>query len=264
MREYDPMHGLDTSRPNIARVYDYWLGGRDNFAADRKLAERLAKWYPPWVQACRDNRAFVERAVTWAATRGIGQFLDLGAGLPTSPYVHEVARAVVPGSRVAYVDDDRVVVSHIRALFAHWDDGIAAVQADLAAPAVVLANPELRAVIDPGQPVCVLLGLVLHFIDADAAREVVAGYGRLAPPGSVIAVSTLCCADEELFGRTRKAYTPAELYNHSREQTAGFLGGLEVIPPGVVVGRAWRGGMPDPGLRPGGPVYVLAGAAKRT
>ena len=103
MREDDLALGLDVERPNIARVYDYWLGGKDNFAADRELAALLAKMYPPWVQACRDNRAFVERSVTWAAEEGIGQFLDLGAGLPSHPSVHEAARAVNPVSH-----DDRV------------------------------------------------------------------------------------------------------------------------------------------------------------
>src|ERR1700752_2493894 len=109
---------LNADVPNIARVYDFFLGGKDNFAADRELAAQIAELAPDWVQACRDNRRFVGRAVTWAAGQGIRQFLDLGAGLPTRPAVHETAREITPDARVCYVDNDRVVVTHARALLA--------------------------------------------------------------------------------------------------------------------------------------------------
>src|SRR5271157_4564069 len=142
---------LDTSVPNMARVYNYWLGGKDHFAADRAEAERLVALYPPLPALARENRAFLLEAVGWAARQGIGQFIDLGAGLPASPAVHQAARAVLPAARVAYVDFDPVVLSHARALLA-TDDGVTAVAADLRDPAAVLAYPELRAVIDLREP----------------------------------------------------------------------------------------------------------------
>jgi S-adenosyl methyltransferase len=168
--------GLDTSVPNVARVYDYWLGGKDNYAADRAEAERLVKLYPPLPALVRENREFLIGAVTWTARQGIGQFIDLGAGLPTSTSlpVHQAARAVLPAARVAYVDIDRVVVTHAVALLA-TDDGVAAINADLTDPVAVLCAREMREVIDPAQPVCVILGAVLHFCDADTARQVTAG-----------------------------------------------------------------------------------------
>lgn len=260
MREYDPMHGLDTSRPNIARVYDYWLGGRDNFAADRKLAERLAKWYPPWVQACRDNRAFVERAVTWAATRGIGQFLDLGAGLPTSPAVHEAARAVKAGARVCYVDNDPVVVRHADALLVR-PDGIASAEADLTDPAAVWASPQVRAVIDPSEPVCVILALVLHFFDIEQARGVVAAFASDAAPGSAFVISVGRNDDPAMWHQVRESYTAGVLHNYDRAQALSLFDGLDVVPPGLALAHAWRAGMTAVPDKPPGPAYVLGGVA---
>src|SRR5277367_979945 len=183
--------GFDPATPNMARVYDYWLSGKDNYPADRAEAERLLGIYPPLRDLVRENRAFVIQAVSWAARQGIGQFIDLGAGLPTSPAVHQAARTVMPLARVAYVDIDPVVLSHARALLA-TSDGVTAVAADLRDPGAVLADPELRAVIDPARPVCVILGAVLHFMDADAARAVTAGYTRLMARGSCLVISVAC------------------------------------------------------------------------
>jgi hypothetical protein len=154
--------GFDPSVPNTARVYSYWLGGKDHFPAGRAEAACLLEIYPPLRDLVRENRAFVIRAVAWAAEQGMGQFIDLGAGLPASPAVHQAARDVLPAARVAYVDTDPVVLSHARALLAQ-DDGVTAVDADLRDPDAVLADPELRAVIDPAEPVCVILAAVLHF-----------------------------------------------------------------------------------------------------
>ncbi len=125
--------GFDSATPNMARVYNYWLGGKDHYAADRAEAERLLAIYPPLRDLVRENRAFVTQAVSWAARQGIGRFIDLGAGLPASPPVHQAARAVLPAARVAYVDIDPVVLSHARALLTS-DDGVTAVAADLRDP----------------------------------------------------------------------------------------------------------------------------------
>jgi hypothetical protein len=124
---------FDPAMPNMARVYDYWLSGKDNYPADRAEAERLLGVYPPLRDLVRENRAFVTQAVSWAARQGIGQFIDLGAGLPASPAVHQAARKVMPLARVAYVDIDPVVLSHARALLA-TSDGVTAVAADLRDP----------------------------------------------------------------------------------------------------------------------------------
>ena len=159
-----PVTGFDPATPSTARVYSRLLGGKDHFPADRAEADVLLGIYPPLAEMARENRAFLGEAVAWAAREGIGQFIDLGAGLPAPPAVHQVAQAILPGARVAHVDVDPMVLAHVRALLA--DPGVAAVAADLRDPAVVLADPELRAVIDPAEPVCVILGAVLHFLDA--------------------------------------------------------------------------------------------------
>jgi O-methyltransferase involved in polyketide biosynthesis len=255
-----PVPGFDVGRPNIARVYDYWLGGKDHFAVDREMAARLAELYPPWVQACRDNRAFVERAVTWAARQGIGQFLDLGAGLPTRPAVHEAVRAVNPGARVCYVDNDPVVVRHSAALLA-GPDGIAAVEADLTDPQTVWDSPAVRAVIDPGEPVCVIFTLVLHFLDAGQARRVTAGYASRAVPGSALVISAGRNDDPGMWGQVREKYTAAVLHNHGRDEMLSFFAGLDTVPPGITPVHAWDPGMTTvPGM-PSGPAYVLGGVA---
>jgi O-methyltransferase involved in polyketide biosynthesis len=260
MREDMPAQETGPIRPNIARVYDYWLGGKDNFAADRDLADRLAEMYPPWVQACRDNRAFVGRAVTWAAGQGIGQFLDLGAGLPTRPAVHETARAVNPAARVCYVDNDPVVARHAEALLA-GPVGVAAVEADLTDPEAVWASPAMRAVIDPSQPVCAILALVLHFFDAEQARCVAAGYASLLAPGSALAISVGRNDDPEMWKQVRERYTAAVLHNHGRDEVLSFFDGLDVVPPGLALAHAWRGGMAAVSVKPPGPAYVLGGVA---
>ena len=145
----------------------------------------------------RENRAFVAEAAAWSARQGISQVIDLGAGLPATPSVHQSARAVIPTARVAYVDIDPVVLSHARALLA-TGDGVTVVAADLRDPQAVFANQELRAVIDPARPVCVILGAVLHFMDAGAARAVTAGYDRLMAPGSCLVISVTSFDDQAL------------------------------------------------------------------
>ena len=253
--------GFDPGTPNMARVYDYWLGGKDHFPADRAEAERLLAIYPPLRDLVKENRAFITRAVTWAALHGIGQFIDLGAGLPASPAVHQAARAVQPTARVAYVDTDPVVLSHARALLA-TSDGVTAVSADLRDPAAVLAHTDLRAVIDPAEPVCVILGAVLHFFDADAARAVTAGYARLIAPGSCLVITVACYDDEALGKRLSAEYTAATWHNHTREDIVSFFAGLELIGPGVTEAQTWRAWMPEPVMRHRDG-HVLAGVARK-
>jgi O-methyltransferase involved in polyketide biosynthesis len=245
----------------MARVYDYWLDGKDNYPADRAEAQRLLGIYPPLRDLVRENRAFVIQAVSWAARQGIGQFIDLGAGLPASPAVHQAARKVMPSARVAYVDIDPVVLSHARALLA-TSDGVTAVAADLRAPAAVLADPELRAVIDPARPVCVILGAVLHFMDAHAARAVTAGYARLIAPGSCLVISVACYDDEGLGKQLAEEYTAAAWHNHTPSDITSFFAGLELVGPGVTEAQTWRAWTPQPVMRHR-EGHVLAGVAQR-
>jgi hypothetical protein len=248
---------IDTGVPNIARVYDFFLGGKDNFAADRELAARIAALSPDWVQACRDNRQFVGRAVTWAAGQGIRQFLDLGAGLPTYPAVHETAREIIPDARVCYVDNDPVVATHARALLTE-PSGVDVAEVDLSDPAGVLEHPKVTRIIDPAEPVCVLLAMVLHFYDPARARELADGYTSRLAPGSALAISCGRNDDPAMWQRMRQSYTAATTYNHTRDELRSFFGTLPLVPPGLVLASAWRGGIADAPDQPPGPAYVLA------
>jgi O-methyltransferase involved in polyketide biosynthesis len=255
------LSGIDTTVPSIARVYDYWLDGKDNFAADRQMAERFAEVYPGIAELCRDNREFVCRAAAWAAGQGIEQILDLGAGLPTVRNTHEAARAVATGTRVVYVDHDPIVIRHAEALLAKGD-GVAAVHADLTDPVAVWDDPQVRAVIDLARPVCVILAAVLHFLDAGAARAVVAKYADLAVPGSVLAISLSRNDDQEQHVHAQAAYTAGHLYSHSRADIESFFGGLELVPPGLTLAQAWRGGEAPAAVAAKGSAYILAGVGR--
>jgi hypothetical protein len=248
---------FDPTRPNIARVYDYWLGGKDNFAADRDLAERTLALCPELPEWARDNRAFVCAAAERAARAGITQFIDLGCGLPTHPAVHEAVRSVNGDMRVAYIDIDPVVICHARALL--HDVGVTAVQADLTDPEDVLAQPGVRKVIDPDVPTCVVLGGVLHFMSGDRARQICADWADRLVSGSWLAVTVGRYNDLELLARLTAIYTPAPFHNHTPDEFGTFLAGLDLVAPGVGEARHWRAGVasrfPDRGL------YALCAAA---
>jgi len=257
-----PSPFVDASRPNIARVYDYWLGGKDNFEADRAEAEKLLLIFPGLRQLVRENREFIARAVRWTAGQGIGQFIDVGAGLPTSPATHESAQAVRPDARVAYVDNDPMVFRHARALLAGGSTGVAAVQGDLRDPAGILACPELLAVIDPGKPACLILAAVLHLMEAGPAAEVAAGYIRALAPGSYVIITMARYDDPVLGDKIVHEYSAGTFYNHSPEEAVTFFRGLELVPPGLANGRTWQAGMPEPAI-PRGDVYALAGVGRK-
>jgi len=248
---------FDPTVPNMARVYNYWLGGKDHYAADRDEAERLLAIYPPLRDLVRENREFVTRAVIWAAGQGIGQFIDLGTGLPAAPNIHQVARDADPAAKVAYVDLDPVVLVHARALLA-TSDGVAVVGADLTDPAAVLDHPELRAVIDPAAPVAVILGALLHFLDASAARQVTAGYRRLVAPGSALIVSVARYDDEIVAKQLADEYTAGRFVNHSAADILSFFTGWQLAGPGVTEAREWMT-RPLPVNRTG---HVLAGVGR--
>src|SRR5579863_8642268 len=150
------MEPFDPTKPNIARVWDYWLGGKDNFAADRELAEKMLAVHPVSAQMARENRQFLGRAVNYVADRGIRQFIDVGAGLPTALNTHDIARRVDTQARVAYVDNDPIVISHARSLLAK-KPGVIAVPGDMREPGRILADPGLAELIDLAEPACVIL-----------------------------------------------------------------------------------------------------------
>jgi hypothetical protein len=251
----NPPAGIDVNRPSVARVYDYWLGGKDNFASDRDMGGRMADVNPALPQLVRHNREFIRAAAVRAAEAGIHQFLDLGSGLPAHPAVHEAVRQVIPDARVAYVDIDPVAVIHAEALLARGE-GLTAVRADLTEPETVLADPRVRAVIDMSEPVAVILAAVLHFLSADSAAEVCASYMSRAARGSWLIVSSGHYQDTELADRVQQTATHARFWNHGAADLASMLGRLEPVEPGVCEARRWIAGT---GGEPAGkPVYAMA------
>ena len=232
----DVLLPYDARKPNIARAYDYLLGGKDNFAPDRELASRLLELDPGVAQGAKENRRFLIRAVDWVARQGINQFIDVGSGLPTMTNTHEAARAVRPGARVAYVDYDPVVISHARALLSGVC--VAAIPGDLRKPDAILADPALAKVIDLREPACLILCAVLHFIDAATASAVTSAFTSALAPGSYLIIS-VARADGEIASRFTQSYSAGSLQNHSPEQIAGFFCGTELVPPGVVEASAW-------------------------
>jgi len=246
--------GFDPATPNPARVYDYWLGGKDNFAADREVAENLAGIDPKAATRARESRQFLIRAVQYLAGQGIRQFLDLGAGLPTRANVHELAQRSCPGARVLYVDNDPVVISHARALLA-GDPNTTIVQADLRDPADILSRQQTRDLIDLTQPVAVLLVAVLHFIPGDEdAFKIISQLRKAAAAGSYLVMTNATAGDTdpqtvraglEIYNRSGGSMTPRRF-----DQVSAFFEGLELVPPGVVHVTQWvPGQQADPDLR---------------
>ncbi|GAA2148011.1 SAM-dependent methyltransferase [Kitasatospora kazusensis] len=239
--------------PHPARMYDYFLGGKDNFPADRAAAEQVMAISPMVRISALANRAFLQRAVRYLAELGVGQFLDIGTGIPTAGNTHEVARRVNPDSRVAYLDNDPIVLVHSRALLAGAGHGSATVvQGDLRDPAAILADPQIREVLDLGQPVALLLFAVLHFIDdRDDPYGLVRHLVDALPSGSYLALSHgtadfLSPADAAKGPAVYRSAT-AQLTMRSREQVLRFFDGLELTDPGLVTAPLWR---PDQPARP--------------
>jgi O-methyltransferase involved in polyketide biosynthesis len=241
------VQGFDPTKPNTARVYDYLLGGKQHFAADRHAAEQLMRVLPDAARAARANRDFLAAAVRYAAGQGIGQYVDIGAGLPTSPNVHECAREAVPKARVAYVDNDPVVVSHARALLA-TDELVTVISADAREYEAILSALELSGIIDLSEPVCVLFVSMLHFLsDADADALVAAIRERMAP-GSYLVLSAGCLDDSNVPARKgiESAYgARTVLSGRPPAEIAAYFGGFELVPPGLVPVTEWATGTPD-------------------
>jgi len=251
---------FDPTKPNVARVWDYWLGGKDHFAADRKLAEKMLAVHPVSAQMAQENRQFLGRAVSYVADRGVRQFIDVGAGLPTALNTHDIAQHVTPEARVAYVDNDPVVISHARALLA-TSPRVIAVAGDMRDPGGILSDAGLTGLIDLAEPACVILSGVLHFADPGTARDIAGAFAGAIAPGSYLIIS-VGSGDPSEGENFTSAYTAARIYIHSRQEIQGFFGDLELVPPGVVSVRDWSGDGPALHLEPLTATFV-AGVARK-
>jgi trans-aconitate methyltransferase len=250
---------LDTTRAHPARRYDYWLGGKDNFAADRESGDMVAAQFPGIRIAVIENRKFLRRAVHLLAEQGVRQFLDIGAGLPTADNVHQVAQRVRPDARIVYVDNDPLVLTHARALLSSDPLGRTAyLDADLVQPEAILGDPVLRDTLDLEQPVALMLVAVLHFLaDNDQAYSVVNTLVDALAPGSFLVIShathdLMPAHVDQRLGSVpgRGSFTP-----RTRDQVARFGQGLELLEPGLTITSEWR---PDPGADLPDPADVAA------
>jgi O-methyltransferase involved in polyketide biosynthesis len=255
---------FDTSVPHIARVYDYWLGGKDNFAADRELGERTLAAYPNLVFSVRANRAFLARAVRFlAAEAGIRQFLDIGTGIPTADNTHEVAQRVAPDSRIVYVDNDPIVLSHAQALLTSKPEGACAyLDADLRDPDKILAAA--ADTLDFTKPVAVMLITVLQFAGDDEVSAIVRRLADGCTPGSFVTISHPASdidaePHHEMVRRMNQSLTD-KVTLRDRIAVTRLFDGLELVEPGVVRAPEWR---PASDLAAASPAVLWAGVARK-
>jgi O-methyltransferase involved in polyketide biosynthesis len=237
---------FDTGVAHPARVYNYWLGGKDNYEADRQAAEHAVAANPNILPGVRANRAFLRRAVEYLADEaGIRQFLDIGTGLPTVENTHEVAQAIAPDSRIVYVDNDPIVLAHARALLTSTAEGATAyVDADARDTDTILA--EAAKILDFSQPIAVMFLMILQYIpDEEQPQQIVAQLMDAMPPGSYLVHSdTTGDIDSERVAtataRLNARLGPAQLHRRTREQMAAYFTGLDMVEPGLVFLPEWR------------------------
>ncbi|MFE3879716.1 SAM-dependent methyltransferase [Kitasatospora sp. NPDC059146] len=244
--DWQPPSELDTGIPHTARMYDYYLGGKDNFEADRQAAQAAIAAYPALPLLARTNRQFLGRAVEFAAGRGIRQFVDIGTGIPTVGSTNEVAQRVAPDARVVYVDNDPIVATHARALLAGHPAGhTSVIEADLRDPEAILRHPALGAAIDLSQPVALMLVAVLHFIrDEEGAQQIVRTLREVLAPGSALILShgSPDFASRESAAEGTRIYRSASapLVLRPRAGVEPFFGDFEFVGPGLVQLPLWR------------------------
>lgn len=240
-----PDEAYDLGTPSQARMYDYYLGGKDNFPADREAAEKALSVVPCGRDVAWANRQFLVRAVRYLANNGIDQFLDLGTGIPTSPNVHEIARSVNPDSNVVYVDNDPIVVVHDRARLANQGIGIIAARGDIRYPLNILSNHAVRELIDFSRPVGVLFVAVLHFItQAENPYDAVAAFREHISPGSYLVLSHITSdgTGRETIRTITESYSKASApaVFRTREQIKAFFDDFDLVEPGVVEVSEWQ------------------------
>jgi hypothetical protein len=234
--------GIDTTIPHSARIWNYWLGGKDNYAVDREAGDAFAALYPQITVNAREARAFLRRVVRFLAGEvGIRQFLDIGTGLPTADNTHEVAQRVAPESRVVYVDNDPLVLTHARALLVGTPEGMTTyLDADIRdVDGLVRGASEI---LDPDEPVAVLiLGVLGHIADVDEARALVAELMGHVPSGSCLAICDGTPTEAKLKAQQQYGQTGGVIYtNREPEVIATFFDGLEWVEPGLVSVPLWR------------------------
>lgn len=260
---------VDTTVAHPARRYNYWLGGKDNFAADRESADRIEAAWPSAPIAARENRRFLRRATAFLAREaGIRQFLDIGTGLPTASNTHEIAQAIAPETRVVYVDNDPMVMVHARALLTSAAEGRTAyIEADLREPEQILTHPDLLATLDLSRPVGLMLVAVLHFIPGHGtAAPVVARLLDALPSGSYLVASN---ATKDFLPEPVAAVYDrmlatgqTDIWPRERAEFGALFQGLDVVEPGVVAVNEWRTEAEE-GPRPASADVSVYGAVAR-
>jgi S-adenosyl methyltransferase len=254
---------LDTGVANPARIYDVWLGGKDNFAADREAAQAVIEVFPAIIPGVQANRAFLGRAVRYlAGEAGIRQFLDIGTGIPTKGNVHEVAQAVAPESRIVYVDNDPIVLTHARALLSSTPQGATSyIEADLRDVEKILR--EAAATLDFDQPIAITLLMILMLVDNP--YEIVARLMDAVPSGSHLVISHPASDVDtgqisQAYDRLNERMGDVQGTLRTREQVADFFDGLEMVPPGLVQLHRWR---PEPGADVSYQIPAYAGIGRK-
>ncbi|WP_405800566.1 SAM-dependent methyltransferase [Streptomyces halstedii] len=261
------VHRIDTTRPHPARMYDWFLGGKDNYPVDEELGRQLLRLQPEIKQFARHNRGFMRRAVRHLADQGVRQFLDIGSGIPTEPNLHQIAQAAAPDASVVYVDNDPIVLAHSGALLRGTPEGVTRyIDADVREPDTLL---ELAAeTLDFTRPVALSLVALTHFLpDGDRVHELVGRYVRALAPGSHLVLSQATGDfDPETVAEGVAAYAArgATFVPRTHAEVGRFFDGLELLDPGVVPLGDWR---PDPEAAPvpagAGPVPIYAGVARK-
>jgi hypothetical protein len=259
---------FDVSVAHVARVYNYWLGGKDNFAADREAGDETIAAYPAIRMSARANRAFLARTVRYLAEdEGIRQYLDIGTGLPTANNTHEVAQSVAPESRIVYVDNDPMVLSHARALLTSTPEGATAyLDADVRNPDKIIA--QAQETLDFSQPMAIMLIAILHYVpDLNEAKQIVHRLVSAVAPGSFLVISHAAsdiAAEEmvEFIKRMNEHLREGETHiARPHDVVVSLFDGLELVEPGVVWVADWR---PGSDLKPPKPTSMWGGVARKS
>jgi S-adenosyl methyltransferase len=260
---------INASEPHPARVYDYFIGGKNHFAADRETAAEVLRRSPAAHIAARENRSFLGRAVWYlTAEAGVRQFLDIGSGLPTTNNVHQVAQEIAPAARVVYVDNDPLVLTQARALLTSAPEGRTAyIHADLRDPGAILSHPDTRAVLDFGQPIALMLVAILHFVpDEFQPAEIIATLVDALPSGSYLVASHLTTEhDPDATAAGQQTMREAGMTMQKRDSGVFAdlaFSGLELVPPGVTLASEWRPAGIGPRPAPSA-VNCYAGVARK-
>jgi O-methyltransferase involved in polyketide biosynthesis len=256
------LSSIDTSKPSVARMYDYYLGGKDNFQVDRDAVDQMPRPLPEIRQAVLENRAFLQRAVRYLARQGIRQFLDIGSGLPTVGNTHEVAHEIIPDARVVYVDNDPAVLAFGRALLA-TDANTTVAAADMHRPVEVLNHPETARLIDFNEPVAVLMLTMINMLAVEERPTVMAHLRDALAPGSYLAAThvTTDGKSPEVVAQVEAVYanTPTPAYFRDHAEIARFFDGFELVEPGLVSVDRWRPDPNDPAPEATGWMYGAVG-----